>query len=182
MADDSQTVDRSNAYLKALKGGNVVAVGDKGSGQVAITGLAAGTATKDGDYKVAFDDTDQPSLSGDASDTADVPAFTVPVPGPTAVPAAPTVKLTAGDKKIDYVVTPATSEKSDQVTGYKVQLKASSDDWSKATVKTDLTGTFDNLTDGTEYTVGVVATNAKGDSDINATGASDHATPVAPTK
>ena len=182
MTDDPQTVDRSNAFLKALNGDAVVAVGDKGSSQVAITGLPAGTVTKDGDYKVVFDDTNQPSLSGDASESADVPAFTVPVPGPTAVPAAPTVKLTAGDKKIDYVVTPAASATTDQVAGYKVELKASSDDWSKAVIKTDLTGTFDNLTDGTAYTVAAVATNAKGDSDINAAGASDHATPAAPAK
>ncbi|MDE3295905.1 fibronectin type III domain-containing protein [Lacticaseibacillus rhamnosus] len=174
MADE----DRSAQFLKAVKDGKVIAVGGKGTSEVEITGLADGTVAKAGDYKVAFDTDSNAALSETASDTADVPAFTVPTAGPTAVPAAPSIKLTAGDGKIDYVVTPAASAKSDQVTGYKVMLKLSSDDWDKATTKTDVTGTFDKLTDGTEYTVAVVATNAKGDSDVNATGASDHATPV----
>ena len=172
-------VDRSKEYLKALKGKDVVAVGEQGTGSVDITGLADGTVVKAGDFKAAFDIDAQKALSKSASDLADVPAFTVPVPGPTTVPAAPSVKLTAGNGKIDYAVTPAASASADQVTGYKIQLKKSTDDWDKATTKTDLTGTFDQLTNGTEYTVGVVATNAKGDSDVNASGASAHATPAA---
>lgn len=169
--------DRSKEYLKALKDGAVIAVGAIGTGSVDITGIADGTAAKTGDYKVAFDTDSNKSLSPTASDTADVPAF---VTAPATVPAAPSIKLTAGDSKIDYVVTPAPSAETDQVSGYKVQLKLSTDDWDKATTKTDLTGTFDKLTNGSEYTVGVVATNANGDSDINASGASAHATPVAP--
>lgn len=170
-------VDRSKQFLKVTDSKGVVKfVGKVGTGTAAITGLKPGTVVKTGDYKGGFDADDQTALSEAASDLVDVPGFTVL---PSTVPGAPTIKLTAGDGKIDYVVTPATSASADQVTGYKVQLKKSTDDWDKATTKTDITGTFDKLTNGTEYTVGVVATNAKGDSDINASGASAHATPAA---
>lgn len=73
-------VDRSKEYLKALKDADVVAVGKQGASSVDIAGLPDGTAAKAGEYKVAFDTTDDKALSPQASDTADVPAFTTPTP------------------------------------------------------------------------------------------------------
>lgn len=71
-------VDRSRQYLKVLKGADVMFVGAIGTGSVDITGLAAETVVKVGDYKVVFDVDSNKSLSSAASDPADVPAFTVP--------------------------------------------------------------------------------------------------------
>jgi len=61
-------------YLKALKGGKVVAVGDDKS--VTITGEPANTKIVKGAYKVAFDKTADKSLSAIASTLVDVPEFT----------------------------------------------------------------------------------------------------------
>jgi len=61
-------------YLKALKGGKVVAVGDDKS--VTITGEPANTKIVKGAYKVAFDETVGKSLSAIASALVDVPEFT----------------------------------------------------------------------------------------------------------
>lgn len=61
-------------YLKALKGGKVVAVGDDKS--VTITGEPANTKIVKGTYKVAFDETVEKSLSAIASALVDVPEFT----------------------------------------------------------------------------------------------------------
>lgn len=70
--------DRSQQYLKALNGDNVAFVGEKGSKQVEVTGLDAGGEYPDGYYKVRFDVDGNKSLSSQASDAVDVPAFTVP--------------------------------------------------------------------------------------------------------
>lgn len=75
MAD---TPDRSAEFLKALQKGKVVAVGNKGTGEVDITGLADGTVVKDGDYQVVFDTDNTKTLSSVASDPVDAPGATVP--------------------------------------------------------------------------------------------------------
>ena len=61
-------------YLKAIKDGKVVAVGDDKS--VTITGEPANTKIVKGAYKVAFDKTVDKSLSTIASTLVDVPEFT----------------------------------------------------------------------------------------------------------
>lgn len=79
MAD---TPDRSAEFLKALQKGNVVGVGNKGTGEVDVTGLADGTVVKDGDYQVIFDTDNTKTLSSVASDPVDVPGATVPTTPP----------------------------------------------------------------------------------------------------
>lgn len=64
----------ADKYLKAVKGGSVVAVGDDKS--VTITGEPANTKIVKGAYKVAFDNTVDKSLSDVASELVDVPEFT----------------------------------------------------------------------------------------------------------
>ena len=64
----------ADKYLKAIKDGKVVAVGDDKS--VTITGEPANTKIVKGTYKVAFDETVDKSLSAIASDLVDVPEFT----------------------------------------------------------------------------------------------------------
>lgn len=64
--------DRTNQTLIAYdKTGAKVSEGEKGTKQVAITGLKPGTAVAKGDYQVAFTD------GTNTSDKVDVPAFTV---------------------------------------------------------------------------------------------------------
>lgn len=79
MAD---TPDRSAEFLKALQKGKVVAVGNKGTGEVDVTGLADGTVVKDGDYQVVFDTDNTKTLSSVASDSVDAPGATVPTTPP----------------------------------------------------------------------------------------------------
>lgn len=79
MAD---TPDRSAEFLKALQKGKVVAVGNKGTGEVDVTGLADGTVVKDGDYQVVFDTDNTKTLSSAASDPVDAPGATVPTTPP----------------------------------------------------------------------------------------------------
>lgn len=64
----------ADKYLKAIKDGKVVAVGDDKS--VTITGEPANTKIAKGAYKVAFDNTADKSLSDIASELVDVPEFT----------------------------------------------------------------------------------------------------------
>lgn len=64
----------ADKYLKAVKDGKVVAVGDDKS--VTITGEPANTKIVKGAYKVAFDKTVDKSLSDIASALVDVPEFT----------------------------------------------------------------------------------------------------------
>ena len=64
----------ADKYLKAIKDGKVVAVGDDKS--VTITGEPANTKIAKGAYKVAFDNTVDKSLSDIASELVDVPEFT----------------------------------------------------------------------------------------------------------
>lgn len=72
--------DRTNEYLKAVKDGKVVAVGEKGTKKVSVNGLAANTDFAEGNYKIAFDQDGESALSLKASDLVDDPAFkTLPV-------------------------------------------------------------------------------------------------------
>lgn len=80
MAD---TPDRSAEFLKALQKGKVVAVGNKGTGEVDVTGLADGTVVKDGDYQVVFDTDNTKTLSSVASDPIDAHGVTVPTTPPS---------------------------------------------------------------------------------------------------
>ncbi|WP_288528302.1 fibronectin type III domain-containing protein [uncultured Secundilactobacillus sp.] len=76
------------------------------------------------------------------------------------VPDAPSIKLTAGDGKIDYILMAGAS---DDVTGYTISYTPAGGETSTKDV-TALTGTLEGLTNDTEYTVTVIAHNAKGDS------------------
>lgn len=64
--------DRSNQTLKIYnKAGKLIVTGEKGKGNAAITGLAAGTKVAVGDYQAAFSD------GTNESDKVDVPTFNV---------------------------------------------------------------------------------------------------------
>ena len=90
--------DRTNQTLIAYdKTGAKVSEGEKGTKQVAITGLKPGTAVAKGDYQVAFTD------GTNTSDKVDVPAFTVltatvPVTGITL--SQKTASMKVGDTKV----------------------------------------------------------------------------------
>lgn len=178
--------DRSEQYLKVTdKSGKLLSVGEKGTEKAVLSGIAGGTKYAEGDLQAVFDVDGDSSLSSAASDPANVPAVMA-----LNVPGTPTIKLTPKDGAIDYEITApendgAPSSGSSDITEYDVYLKARSDNWpddpTQTTAPDKLTGTLDGLTNGTEYTIGVVAVNLVGRSDLQATGASDHATPVAPT-
>lgn len=68
--------DRTEQYLKAIKDGTVIAVGDKGTKEVDITGLTPNTKYAKGAYKKAFDATVDKNLSDIASEPVDVEEFT----------------------------------------------------------------------------------------------------------
>lgn len=64
--------NRSNQTLKIYnKTGKLIVTGEKGKGNAAITGLAAGTKVATGDYKASFSD------GTNESDKVDVPTFNV---------------------------------------------------------------------------------------------------------
>ena len=64
--------NRSNQMLKIYnKTGKLIVTGEKGKGNAAITGLAAGTKVATGDYKASFSD------GTNESDKVDVPTFNV---------------------------------------------------------------------------------------------------------
>lgn len=64
--------DHSKQSLKIYnKTGKLIVTGEKGKGNAAITGLAAGTKVATGDYKASFSD------GTNESDKVDVPTFNV---------------------------------------------------------------------------------------------------------
>lgn len=64
--------DHSKQSLKIYnKAGKLIVTGEKGKGNAAITGLAAGTKVVTGDYKASFSD------GTNESDKVDVPTFNV---------------------------------------------------------------------------------------------------------
>lgn len=157
--------DRSKQYLKAVKDAAVVAVGAQGTGTVDIDGLPAGTKAVAGDYKAVFDADNTTKLSETASDPVDVPGFLV-----LDLPGAPTLAVTAGDAKIDYTITAPENGGSSDITKYTVSYTPAG---GKATTvdvgdPTKLTGTIDKLTNDTEYTLTVTATNAVGEGPASA--------------
>lgn len=124
--------DRTNQTLIACdKTGAKVSEGEKGTKQVAITGLKPGTAVAKGDYQVAFTD------GTNTSDKVDVPAFTVltatvPVTGITLSQKTATMKV--GETKI-ITATVAPENATDKTATYK------SSDETIATVASDGTVT-----------------------------------------
>lgn len=64
--------DRSQQYLKIIKDGKVVNVGEKGTKKAAITGEPANTKIPKGKYKTVYDNTADKALSGTASPAMDV--------------------------------------------------------------------------------------------------------------
>ncbi|MBN7275505.1 phage tail protein [Ligilactobacillus pobuzihii] len=72
--------DRANEYLKAVKDGKVVAVGEKGTKKVSINDLPANTDYKKGAIKIAFDKNNETKITDTTSDLLDDEAFkTLPV-------------------------------------------------------------------------------------------------------
>ena len=68
--------DRSEQYLKVIKDGKVIAVGEKGTKEANVTGLTPATKYSKGTYKKAFDTTTDQNLSEIASELVDVEEFT----------------------------------------------------------------------------------------------------------
>lgn len=149
-----------------------------------ITKMVVDGLTNDTEYTISVV---LSSANGD-SDASDgvkaTPKASISLPG------SPTIKATAGDGKISFSLTaPSNDGNSDNnqndLTAYNIYVKSRSDNWPDKPTQTlnpdQLNGEIDNLTNGTEYTVAATAVNAAGESDLNATGASDHATPQAAT-
>lgn len=73
-------VDRTNEYLKAVKDGKVVAVGEKGTKKVSVNGLPANTDYAKGAIKIAFDKNSESKITDTTSDLLDDDAFkTLPI-------------------------------------------------------------------------------------------------------
>lgn len=68
--------DRSEQYLKIVKDGKVIAMGEKGTKEANVTGLTPATKYPKGTYKKAFDATTDQNLSEIASELVDVEEFT----------------------------------------------------------------------------------------------------------
>jgi hypothetical protein len=161
--------DRTKQQLKVYQDDELIAISDVGKTSVHAD-LPEGDYPA-GTFKESFYDTEDKT----ESNKVDVPsALTLHFPG------TPQVSLEAGDGKVT-----ATYAKIAGATGYEIWEKKASEDWPTTPFKTvdddtlsvDVTG----LTNGTEYTVAVVAVNAYGKSDIEGEGASGHVTPMAPT-
>lgn len=120
----------ADKYLKAIKDGSVVAVGDDSS--VTITGEPANTKIVKGAYKVAFDATTDKSLSDIASELVDVPEFTTLPISVTAVTLDKTTLSLEAGATGQLTATVAPSNASDKSITWK------SDD--TATVTVDSTG------------------------------------------
>lgn len=161
--------DRTKQQLKVYQGDELIATSDTGKTSVHAD-LPEGDYPA-GTFKESFYDTEDET----ESDKVDVPSVLS-----LHLPETPQVSLTAGDEKITVTFDEVTG-----ATGYEVYSKETSDSWSDEPFKTvdentssvDVTG----LTNGTEYTIAVVAVNAYGKTKVTDEGASDHATPVEPT-
>jgi hypothetical protein len=131
----------------------------EGSSPVAIDGMTVGQKAGDGDYYAV-----QVISSTEESAKAPIPGFTA-----MGVPGAPSIKLTAKDAAIDYVITApeddgAPSSGSSDITSYTVTYTPAGGQAVTVAVPdpTKLSGTVDKLTNATEYTFTVTATNPAG--------------------
>lgn len=161
--------NRTKQQLKVYQGDKLIATGDAGKTSVHAD-LPEGDYPA-GTFKESFYDTGDKT----ESDKVDVPGVLSLHP-----PGVPQVSLKAGDGKVTV-----TYAAIDGATGYEIWAKKASENWPASPVQTvdnkTLSVDVPDLVNGTEYTLTVVAVNAYGKSDIGATGASNHATPTAPT-
>ena len=112
------------------------------------------------------------------------PAFAaLPAQADPTVPGVPTsVVATPGDGTIAISWTAPSSDGGDTITGYTATATDGSSPSTCAWTTGSLTCTISSLTNGTEYTVSVVATNSIGDSDAStAVYATPNVVPGAPT-
>ena len=140
-----------------------------------ITGLTQGTA-----YNVQVRATNSVGDSAWSSGTG-TPAT---APGkPTSV--AVSVPTTGNDgQRLSVTWTAPTNDGGSVITGYKIQWKSDTQQWNPSRQNTDTASPnlITGLTNGTAYTVRVLATNAIGDSTPSATATATPATkPPAPT-
>lgn len=143
--------DREEQYLKAIKDGKVVAVGEKGTKEVDVTGLTPNTKYAKGTYKKAFDATVDKNLSDIASDSVDVEEFTtLPITVTGVTLDKDTLSVEEGaSSKLTATVTPTNA------TDKSVTWKSGND----ATATVDQNGTVAGVKAGT---VNVVATTKDG--------------------
>lgn len=97
----------------------MVAVGDKGTKQVEITGIGANTSIKSGDYKLAFDKTVEKSLSELASNSVDAVAFKTDPIKVTGVSLDKTAVTIEEGQSVQLKVTVAPSDATDKTVTWK---------------------------------------------------------------
>lgn len=164
--------DRSEQYLKIVKDGKVAFVGKKGEKQVNLNKLKVATEYPKGAYKAHYDVNGDMTLSKQASDPVDSPAFKTKI----SAPSEPSIKLDAGLTNIKVTITHGSSDgapdnNKQDIKSYVIQSHAKGEEFGNPVTVTDLNDKGDasynitGLKSSTEYTVRVKATNADGESD-----------------
>lgn len=164
--------DRSEQYLKIVKDGKVAFVGKKGEKQVNLNKLKVATEYPKGAYKAHYDVNGDMTLSKQASDPVDSPAFKTKI----SAPSEPSIKLDAGLTNIKVTITHGSSDgapdnNKQDIKSYAIQSHAKGEEFGNPVTVTDLNDKGDasynitGLKSSTEYTVRVKAINADGESD-----------------
>lgn len=155
-----------NTYAKLVdKTGKVLAVGEKGTAEVEVTGISSGTKYSAGDLKFLMDLDNTTAVSVLASNSIDLPALTI-----LGLPGAPTITATGGDGKVTGVFTDPTDDGSgasngnitSRIVSYQPATGATS--WTDTPVSAAGNFEIDGLTNGTNYTFKATVKNAVGTS------------------
>ena len=165
-----------NKYLKLIKNGKVIAVGDKHTGEVDLTGLPQRHLVKNHEYALSYDVDNKMRLSEDALTPIFVNKFYT-----LGTPEAPVLTLTSIEAGIKYEFNKP-KDWGRPITGYTLRYAVTgSGDWQIKTLASNATGgTLSNLTEDVEYKFTIQAKNEIGQGDMSKE-YSIYPTPSAPT-
>ena len=166
-----------NKYLKLVKNGEVIAVGEKHTGEVDLTGVGQRHFIKNHEYALSYDVDDKMELSKDALTPIYVGSFNT-----LGTPEAP--KLTV--KPIESGFSFTFNKPNDwgrPITGYTLSYaKSNSNDWQTISLSSNSSGgTLNRLTEDSEYKIKIWANNEVGSGDAS-TVYTGYPNPTAPTE